>query len=111
MVPTEKTFEAMLTAPPPPVKPRPNGTWTGLGWDTAVRTKTGYGFYKDGSWIGMKTFMKRSPDGICWALLFNASMEMDADDSKAVADALKRVWEKIEGFKKFPAIDLFDEFK
>ena len=36
---------------------------------------------------------------------------MDADDSKAIADALKRVWETIEAAQKFPAIDLFDEFK
>lgn len=107
----EKAFEAMLAAPPPPLKPRPDGAYVGLGWDAALRTPAGFGFYKDGSWIGMRTFMKRAPNGVCWALLFNASMEMDADDSKAIADALKRVWETIETAQKFPAIDLFDEFK
>jgi len=55
----------------------------------------------------MRTFMKRSPNGVCWALLFNASMQMDADDNKMIADSIKRTWEKIESFEAFPKIDLF----
>jgi len=34
----EKMHEAML-APPPPLKPRPNGTWPGLGWDSVVSNR------------------------------------------------------------------------
>ena len=58
-----KAFEAMLAAPPPPLKPRPDGTYVGLGWDAALRTPAGFGFFKDGSWIGMRTFMKRARTG------------------------------------------------
>jgi CubicO group peptidase (beta-lactamase class C family) len=107
----EKTFEAMLAQPPPPLKPRPNGTWIGLGWDSVVHPDAGYGFYKDGLWIGMRTFMKRAPNGICWALVLNSSLEMDADDSKLVTEAVKRVWDKIETFDKFSKVDLFEDFK
>jgi N-acyl-D-amino-acid deacylase len=107
----EKTFEAMLAPPPPPLMPRPDGTWTGLGWDIAVRSDSKFGYAKDGLWIGMRTFMKRSPNGISWALLFNASMQMDAEDSKAMADSLKRVLENVETLDKLPKIDLFGEYK
>ena len=105
---SEKAHESMLAPPPPPLKRRPNGTWPGLGWDSVVRTESRPGYFKDGSWIGMRTFMRRSPNGMCWALLFNASIQMDADDNKIIADSIKRTWEKIESF---PKIDLFDEFK
>ncbi len=107
----EKTFEAMIAPPPPPLVPRPDGTWNGLGWDIAVRSGSKFGFAKDGLWIGMRTFMKRSPNGISWALLFNSSMQMDADDSKTIADSLKQTMENIETLDKLPKIDLFEEFK
>lgn len=108
---SEKSHEAMLAKPPAPLKPRADGSWPGLGWDKVARTDSGYGYYKDGSWIGMRTFMQRSPNGVCWALVFNASMEMDADDSKTVADAVRRAWSEVESLGKFPRIDLFAEYK
>ncbi|HEV3439779.1 MAG TPA: serine hydrolase domain-containing protein [Gemmata sp.] len=107
----EKTFEAMLAPPSPPLMPRPDGTWYGLGWDIAVRRDAGFGFAKDGLWIGMRSFMKRSPNGVCWALVFNASMQMDADDNKTITDAIKGVLEKIETLDKLPKINLFEDFK
>ena len=110
----QKTFDAMLARPPPPLTPRPNGTWPGLGWDSVIRTESRPGYFKDGSWIGMRTFLKRSPNGVCWALLFNASMQIDADDDKTITDSIKRTWEngkKIESFEAFPKLDLFAEFK
>jgi len=36
---------------------------------------------------------------------------VDADDNKAIGEAIKRTWGHIETFEKFPDIDLFDEFK
>ena len=38
-------------------------------------------------------------------------LQADADDNKAIADAVKRVRERIEAFEKFPTTDLFDDFK
>ena len=65
----EKTRKLMIEPPPEPLKPRPDGTWFGLGWDSvAVKGRT-FGFYKEGSYQGMRTFMKRLPTGVCWAPL------------------------------------------
>lgn len=107
----QKTFDLMLAAPPPPLKPRPDGTWTALGWDVAIRKDAAFGFAKDGLWIGMRSFMKRSPNGVSWALLFNASLQLDADDNKTIADAIKQVFEKFGSIEKLPRIDLFPEYK
>ena len=106
-----ESFDAMLAPPLPPLMPRPDGTWYGLGWDIAVRKDDKFGFAKDGIWFGMRSFMKRSPNGVCWALVFNASMQMDADDQKTIVDSIKRVLEHIETPDKLPMIDLFEEYK
>jgi CubicO group peptidase (beta-lactamase class C family) len=104
----EDTLKEMLAKPPPPLRPLPNGTYPGLGWDSVSHTEAGYGFYKDGSWIGMRAYMKRSPSGVCSALLFNASMNMDALDKMMVADAVKRAWDAVEKEGKLPRTDLFE---
>jgi CubicO group peptidase (beta-lactamase class C family) len=107
----EKTFEAMLAPPPPPLMPRADGTWYGLGWDIAIRKDDKFGFAKDGLWIGMRSFMKRLPNGVSWALVFNASLQLDADDTKTVSESLKRVLENIDTLDKLPKTDLFEEYK
>ncbi len=107
----QKSFDAMLAPPPPPLKPHADGAWTGLGWDVAVRKQAGFGFAKDGMWYGMRSFMKRSPNGFSWALIFNASMQLDADDSKTVMDAVKQAMENVEMAKRLPDHNLFDEYK
>lgn len=107
----QKTFDVMLAKPPATLPVRPNGTWIGLGWDSVARNHSGAAFFKDGLWIGMRSFLKRSPNGVCWALVFNASLQLDADDNKILADSVKRTWEKIESSHAFPKIDLFEEYK
>src|SRR5262249_14934665 len=64
----EKTFRLMIEPPPKPIKPQANGTHVGLGWDAVIQTEKGYGYFKDGSWYGMRTFMKRLPNGVNWVL-------------------------------------------
>jgi N-acyl-D-amino-acid deacylase len=108
----EKTFRLMVEPPPPPLKPRPNGTHVGLGWDSVVLGEPKqFGYYKDGSWFGMRSFMKRNPNGVNWALLFNASMQPDVQDSRIVGDAVKEVREAVERLEKYPDLDLFGEFR
>ncbi|HZY85966.1 MAG TPA: serine hydrolase domain-containing protein [Gemmataceae bacterium] len=108
----EKTFRQMIALPPPPLKARPNGTHVGLGWDSVVLNEPkGFGYYKDGSWFGMRSFMKRNPNGVNWVLLFNASMQPDVDDSRIVGDAVKEVHAAVERMEKYPALDLFKEFR
>ena len=72
----EKTFRHMIEPPPPPLKPRENGTYVGLGWDIVfVSEKKEFSLFKDGSWFGMRAFMKRQPNGVSWVLLFNGKHE------------------------------------
>jgi CubicO group peptidase (beta-lactamase class C family) len=105
----DRTFQQMIAVPPAPLKPRSDGTHVGLGWDSVLLTEKGHGYFKDGSWHGMRAFMKRLPNGVNWALLFNASMNPDTQDTQTVADAVKEVRQAVERMQKFPDIDLFRE--
>jgi N-acyl-D-amino-acid deacylase len=108
----EKTFALMLEPPPPPLKKRENGTFAGLGWDTVlVNDKKEFGLFKSGSWFGMRSYMKRKPNGVSWVLLFNASMNPDPTDAQTVGDAVQQVREAFEKHEKFPDVDLFGEYK
>lgn len=53
--------------------------------------------------------MKRMPTGVCWALLFNASMEMDALDARLAGAAIQEVQKHVESLDKHPDVDLFNE--
>jgi N-acyl-D-amino-acid deacylase len=105
-----KTRELMRDAPPAPIKPRDNGTWFGLGWDIVVEKGKAYGWYKEGSYQGMRTFMKRLPGGLNWVLMYDASMEFDPVDKQMVTSTAEEVHGMVEKFDKYPDIDLFDEY-
>ena len=72
-------------------------------------TDKGFGYSKDGSWAGMRGFMKRNPRGVNAVLLFNASMNPDTADTQIAADAVKEVRETLDRLETFPDIDLFKE--
>jgi N-acyl-D-amino-acid deacylase len=105
-----KTRDLMRDQPPAPLKPRDNGTWFGLGWDSVMEKGAKYGYYKEGSYQGMRTFMKRLPGGANWALMYNASMEFDQVDMRMTASTAEEVHRFVENFDKYPDIDLFEEF-
>lgn len=105
-----KTFAMMLEPPLPPLKPRENGSYMGLGWDTVAKKDRMFGYFKDGLWYGMRTYMKRSPLGINWVLLFNASVQNDPTDQQLLVDAIKDIREQFDRQEKYPDIDLFEEF-
>lgn len=107
----EKTFRLMVEPPPPPLKPAEDGTFVGLGWDAVSVSGKEFGLYKDGSWFGMRAFMKRKPNGVSWVLLFNASMNPDTTDTKTAGDAISTVREALEKQDALPDTDLFPEFK
>ena len=72
--------------------------------------KKEYGYFKDGSFQGMRTYMKRLPQGLNWVLLFNASLELDATDDQIRAAAVREVRKHVEELGKYPDVDLFKEF-
>jgi N-acyl-D-amino-acid deacylase len=106
----EKVREQMLAPPPQPIKPRPNGSYFGLGWDGVKRDGKTFAYAKDGSYQGMRTFMKRTARGINWALLYNASMEFDPQDMQLAAGTVQEVRDLVEGMGKYPDIDFFEEY-
>jgi N-acyl-D-amino-acid deacylase len=107
----EKTFRQMIELPPKPLGPRENGTHVGLGWDSVILPENGFGYYKDGSWYGMRAFMKRLPSGVNWVLVFNASMQPDSVDTRTVGDAVQDVRKHIEEIERAEKdTDLFKEF-
>jgi N-acyl-D-amino-acid deacylase len=107
---SEKSRKLMLEQPPAPLRPRQNGTWVGLGWDSVLVNDKGTAYYKEGAYQGMRTFMKRLPNGVSWALVYNASMEFDPQDMRLAASTIREARELIERFEDYPDIDLFKEF-
>ena len=107
---SEKARQWMLEAPPAPIKPRENGTYYGLGWDSVFPEKKAVGYFKDGSYQGIRTYMKRMPTGVNWVLLLNASMDADATDTHIAAAAVQEVRKQIELIEKHPDVDLFKDF-
>ncbi|HKB36260.1 MAG TPA: hypothetical protein VKD72_07380, partial [Gemmataceae bacterium] len=107
---SEKTRQLMLEPPPRPLQPRENGTYFGLGWDSVLVKDRTFGYFKDGSYQGMRTFMKRLPTGVNWALLYNASMEFDPLDMQIAGSTVQEVRKLVESFEKYPDIDLFKEY-
>jgi CubicO group peptidase (beta-lactamase class C family) len=106
----DKMRQAMLDKPPAPIKPRENGTWFGLGWDIVIMKDSSPGYFKEGAHQGMRTFMKRLPSGLNWALLCNASLEMDPYATQAARNAAEEIRKSVEDNEKYPDIDLFKEF-
>ncbi len=108
---SEKMFQQMIAVPPKPLGKRENGTHIGLGWDSVAVVEKEYGYFKDGSWYGMRSFMKRQPNGVNWVLLFNASLQPDNQDGKSIADAVQEVRKHFDQIEKFEATtDLFKEY-
>ncbi len=106
----EKMRRAMVEKPPAPLKVRENGPWYGLGWDMVVMKDGAPGYFKEGCYQGMRTFMKRMPSGLNWALLYNASMEFDPYDTQVARNVAVEVLRIVEGNDRYPDIDLFKDF-
>lgn len=80
-----------------------------LGWDIVNQKDRAFTYFKDGSWYGMRGFMKRNPKGVNWVLLFNASMDPDNIDGSVAQHAVREVQQAVERMDKYPNIDLFEE--
>lgn len=106
----EKTRKLMFEPPPRPLGPKPDGSHIGLGWDSVLLKDKALGFVKEGSYQGMRTSMKRMPTGVCWALLYNASMEFDPHDMQIAAATVHEVRQFVDAHEKYPDIDLFKEY-
>jgi CubicO group peptidase (beta-lactamase class C family) len=107
----ERTRRLMIEPPPAPLKVPANGVYPGLGWDSVNIKDKAYTVFKEGSYQGMRTFMKRLPTGVCWCLAYNASMDFDAVDTQIANNTIHDVRRVVEGMEKYPNIDLFKEYR
>jgi N-acyl-D-amino-acid deacylase len=107
---SEALRDEMLSPPPAPLKPRENGSWFGLGWDTVQKLPTGVGYTKGGSWPGVRSMIKHRVDGFNTAFLFNALAEPDAVDTQIAGAALRDIQAAIEKQKEWPDLDLFNDY-
>jgi N-acyl-D-amino-acid deacylase len=104
-------FKQMLTPPPAPIKPQPDGTFYGLGWDLVRKKKVGTGYAKDGLLPGSRTFMGRLPNGLNWVVLFNSGETMTPQAVIAEFDPKKEIEERVHRTTKWPDVDLFKEYE
>ena len=107
---SEKSRQLMIEPPSKPIKPRADGTFFGLGWDMVWLKDKTFSYIKTGSYQGIRTYMKRLPTGVNWAMLFNTQMELDQLDGQIIVTTVREVHQIIDRFEKYPDVDLFKEF-
>jgi CubicO group peptidase (beta-lactamase class C family) len=105
-----ETRKMMIEQPAEPIKPHSDGTWFGLGWDRVMIKDKQVAAFKDGSYQGIRTYMKHLPGGLNWALLYNSSMEFDPMDMQITSGAIHEVRQLVDRMEKYPDVDLFDQF-
>lgn len=98
----------MLAAPPPPLKPRKNGSHFGLGWDTVRPGPKGASYTKNGGVPGYRAFIGHAPDNVDWAVLFNGGTGEEAENENA--DAANHIQREIERTEVWPKGNLFPRF-
>jgi N-acyl-D-amino-acid deacylase len=104
-------MKEMLAPPTAPLKPRPDGTWFGLGWDLVAKGPRDTGYQKGGSWPGVRSTVKHRVDGINSVLLYNAIAQIDHLDLRLAKEALREIQEAVEATKVWPKVDLFDDYR
>jgi N-acyl-D-amino-acid deacylase len=101
-----ETLRAMFAPPTPPLKPRPNGKYFGLGWDTVEHTPRGLAYTKNGGVQGYRAFVGHMPEGVDWAFLATDA----SGDQGENAEAAAAITREIERTAAWPDVDLFDRF-
>ena len=93
----------------PTARPHRDGSYTGLGWDVVQPRDGGFLYHKNGGVPGIATYMEHRPDGVNWALFFNAS---PGAGSAEKAGAWRRpIKEAIEKTEQWPDVDLFRKYR
>lgn len=103
-----QTMREMLAAPPPPMKPRNDGSHVGLGWDRVHEGPRGLEFSKNGGKPGIMAWIEHRPDGIDWAVIFNTSkMEQDEGEDNPLRQLRQQMYEAFRSVQAWPAGDYF----
>ena len=98
--------KAMVAPPPAPIKPRPNGTHPGLGWDQVRLYPEAHSYQKGGALPGVHSIIKHTADRLDWAFFCNGGRIVDGEGS-VMATAIKAIEDEIAKVETWPKIDLF----
>jgi N-acyl-D-amino-acid deacylase len=98
----------MLAAPPPPLKPRKNGSHFGLGWDTVRLAPKGSSYSKNGGVPGYRAFAGHTPDNVDWAVLLNGGAGDEAEHE--ISDTASQIQREIGQTVRWPKGKLFPRF-
>jgi N-acyl-D-amino-acid deacylase len=104
-----ESFRAMTAAPAPPVPPRANGTYAGLGWDQVEKTPRGVSYRKNGGLLGVRSLIVHRDDGIDWALSWNGGREAGNGSGAGPGQFTRPVEEALASQKTWPKVDLFND--
>jgi N-acyl-D-amino-acid deacylase len=107
---SDGVLQAMVSLPPP-LEPFEDGTYVGLGWDAIRKTRGGTGYRKDGLLPGVRTFMGRLPNGICWVVLFNSAEGITTAELAAEFNPKRDIESCVHGGREWPDVDLFTQYQ
>jgi CubicO group peptidase (beta-lactamase class C family) len=107
---SEAIAKEMLAPPPPPLRPNPDGSYFGLGWDVVQPLPKGIYYLKRGCYHGTRASVKHRVDGINTIVMFNANVDPDPLDMRIVNDAATEVHEAANKIMQWPDVDLFKDY-
>lgn len=105
---SRRMLHAMIAAPPDPIKPRPNGTHFGLGWDQVRLESGGATYQKGGALFGVHAVIKHTADGLDWAFFCNGGHGGDEETGAGgmMPRLIKTLDDEMAAVKTWPTLDL-----
>jgi N-acyl-D-amino-acid deacylase len=85
--------------------------YNGLGWDDVEHKDGGFFYEKNGGIAGIANYMDHEPNGVNFAILFNASPGDKKETGNNANAWRKSIIEAIRQIRSSPNVDFFDKFR
>jgi N-acyl-D-amino-acid deacylase len=100
-------LRAMTAPPAPPIRPRPDGTSFGFGWDQIRRTPQGTFYCKGGGLFGVHAHIEHTEGGIDWAVLWNGGRRDGTIEEGSPDPFVITIRQGLEEVELWPETDFF----